>query len=73
MMCGEHSLQRMLIVKYLYHYTSFEKAIKIIYSEQLWFSSITKTNDTTESKVRIRFVRSNSNEFLAALHNARKS
>lgn len=51
--------------KYLYHYTSFEKAIKIIYSEQLWFSSITKTNDTTESKLRIRFVKSDSNESLS--------
>lgn len=51
--------------KYLYHYTSFEKAIKIIHSEQLWFSNITKTNDTTESKLRIRFTKSNSNESLS--------
>lgn len=39
--------------KYLYHYTTFEKALKIIYSEELRFSPITNTNDTTESKPKI--------------------
>lgn len=48
--------------QYLYHYTTVDKAIKIIYSNQLWFSKITKTNDTTESKVRIRYVKNNSHE-----------
>lgn len=41
--------------QYLYHYTSVEKAIKIINSNELWFSRISKTNDTTESKLRIKF------------------
>lgn len=41
--------------KYLYHYTDFETAIKIICSNNLLFSSITKTNDTTESKLKIDF------------------
>ena len=41
--------------QYLYHYTSVEKAIKIIFSRELWFSKISKTNDTTESKLRIQF------------------
>lgn len=41
--------------QYLYHYTSVEKAIKIIFSKELWFSKISKTNDTTESKLRIQF------------------
>lgn len=41
--------------KYLYHYTSFDKALKIINSNKLLFSSITNTNDTTESKLKISF------------------
>ena len=41
--------------QYLYHYTTVEKAIKIINSNELWFSRISKTNDTTESKLRIKF------------------
>ena len=41
--------------QYLYHYTSVEKAMKIIFSKELWFSKISKTNDTTESKLRIQF------------------
>ncbi len=48
--------------QYLYHYTSIEKAIKIIYSKQLWFSSINNTNDTTEAKLRIKFKKVNSNK-----------
>lgn len=48
--------------QYLYHYTTVDKAIKIIFSNQLWFSKITKTNDTTESKVRIRYVKNNTHE-----------
>lgn len=41
--------------KYLYHYTNFETAIRIICSNTLLFSSITKTNDTSESKMKINF------------------
>jgi len=45
--------------KYLYHYTSFDKALKIINSNRLLFSSITNTNDTTESKLKILFEQPN--------------
>ena len=45
--------------KYLYHYTSFETAIKIIYSNQLLFSLIGRTNDTSESKMKIVFGENN--------------
>ena len=41
--------------KYLYHYTNFDSAIKIIHSECFRFSTITKTNDTTESKLKISY------------------
>ncbi len=41
--------------KYLYHYTNFETAIKIICSNELLFSSINRTNDTSESKIKICF------------------
>lgn len=41
--------------KYLYHYTDMETAIKIIHSNTLLFSSISKTNDTYESKIKIDF------------------
>lgn len=41
--------------KYLYHYTSVETAIKIICSNSLLFSQISKTNDTSESKMKIVF------------------
>lgn len=41
--------------KYLYHYTSVEKACKILYYESLRFSPIIKTNDTVEAKVKIDF------------------
>lgn len=43
--------------KYLYHYTSFEKACKILFYNTLRFSVITKTNDTVESKVKFDFVK----------------
>ena len=41
--------------KYLYHYTSVEKAIKILYSDSLLFSLISGTNDTSEAKMKITF------------------
>lgn len=41
--------------KYLYHYTNVETAIKIIYSNSLLFSPISRTNDTSESKMKIAF------------------
>lgn len=41
--------------KYLYHYTSVEKAIKILFNGTLRFAPITKTNDILESKVKIHF------------------
>ena len=40
---------------YLYHYSTFDKAIKILQSNSLRFSPINKTNDTVEAKVRISF------------------
>lgn len=40
---------------YLYHYSSFEKAIKIIYYNTLRFSNIFSLNDTTEYKPKIIF------------------
>lgn len=48
--------------KYLYHYTNIEKAIKIIHSQELRFSSITNTNDTSEAKLKILFTDSSNNE-----------
>lgn len=41
--------------KYLYHYTSVEKARKILYNGTLRFSPIIYTNDTVEAKVKIQF------------------
>ncbi|WP_285958930.1 DUF2971 domain-containing protein [Thomasclavelia spiroformis] len=41
--------------KYLYHYTNIDKAIKIIHSNSLRFSSISTTNDTSEQKIKIHF------------------
>lgn len=41
--------------KYLYHYTSMEKAFSILYSNELWFSNINDTNDVFEQKVKISF------------------
>ena len=42
--------------KYLYHYTSVEKASKILYYKTLRFLPIVNTNDTIESKVRLKNV-----------------
>ena len=39
---------------FLYHYTNFETACKILYSESLRFSSLSKTNDTVEAKLKIK-------------------
>lgn len=39
--------------KYLYHYTSMENACNIIYSNELWSSKITNTNDIFEQKIKI--------------------
>ncbi len=39
--------------EYLYHYTSVSTAFKILYTNQLRFSKLSKTNDTTESKPKI--------------------
>lgn len=41
--------------KYLYHYTSVETAVKIICSDSLLFSHISRTNDTSEAKMKIAF------------------
>lgn len=40
---------------YLYHYTSFETALKILYSNKFQFSPLSKTNDTSEQKLRITY------------------
>lgn len=45
--------------KYLYHYTNIDKAIKIINSNNLRFSPITNTNDTSEAKRKIMFSENN--------------
>lgn len=49
------SLEKIDRKKYLYHYTSIEKAIKILYYETLQFSSITTTNDIFEQKPKLSF------------------
>ncbi len=41
--------------KYLYHYTSINAALKILDSEKLRFSMISRANDTIESKPKIEF------------------
>ena len=41
--------------KYLYHYTSISKAMKILYYETLRFSPITNTNDIFEQKPKLMF------------------
>jgi len=46
--------------KYLYHYTSFETALKILYSNQFRLSPLSATNDTTEQKMRIGYAFSTS-------------
>lgn len=40
---------------YLYHYTTFDSALKIIYSDRLRFSPLSETNDTAEQKLRILY------------------
>lgn len=42
---------------YLYHYSSFEKATKIIHCDSLRFSNIFSLNDTTEYKPKIKFAK----------------
>ena len=42
--------------EYLYHYTSFDTMIKILFSDSLLFSPISKTNDPSESKTKLLFV-----------------
>ena len=39
--------------EYLYHYTTFDGALKIIYGDKLRFSPLSATNDTAEQKLRI--------------------
>ncbi|MBR3833288.1 MAG: DUF2971 domain-containing protein [Lachnospiraceae bacterium] len=41
--------------QYLYHYTNIDKALKIINTNSLRFSSINNMNDTSESKMKIIF------------------
>ena len=41
--------------QYLYHYTTMEKAYSILFSNELWFSDLTSTNDIFEQKVKISF------------------
>lgn len=48
--------------KYLYHYTTIEKAIKILHSKSLRFAAISSTNDTTESRMKLIYVDSKNNE-----------
>lgn len=45
--------------KYLYHFTDIDKAIKIIHGNSLKFSKTSKTNDTIESKPKIRIDKGN--------------
>lgn len=39
--------------RYVYHYTSFETALKILYGDTFLFSPFSKTNDTAEQKSRV--------------------
>lgn len=41
--------------EYLYHYTTFDTALKILHSDKFQFSPLSKTNDTTEQKLRISY------------------
>lgn len=41
--------------KYLYHYTSMEKACSILFNNELWFSNLCSTNDAFEQRVKISF------------------
>lgn len=40
---------------YLYHYTSFETALKILYSDTFRLSPVSNTNDTAEQKCRVLY------------------
>lgn len=42
--------------KYLYHYTSISSAMRIIKNNTLLFSQLSRTNDTSESKMKIFFM-----------------
>lgn len=48
---------------FLYHYTTVEKAFKILYYKTLRFSNITKTNDIFEQKPKLSFDNSEKNVF----------
>lgn len=41
--------------KYLYHYTTFDTALKIIDSDSILFSHLNNTNDTSEAKIKVIF------------------
>lgn len=45
--------ERLDTKKYLFHYTTIENAVKILYGNSLKFSKISRANDTLESKPRI--------------------
>lgn len=49
--------------KYLYHYTSVEKAFKILYYKTLQFADITTTNDIFEQKPKLSFDETDLNTF----------
>ena len=49
--------------KYLYHYTSVEKAFKILYYKTLQFANITTTNDIFEQKPKLSFDETDLNTF----------
>ena len=53
----------------LYHYTSFENACKILYGESLKFSSLSRSNDTIESKPKIRSTAKSKQQELSRLLN----
>jgi len=42
--------------KFIYHYTSFETALRIIHSNKLLFSQLNNTNDPSEKKIKISFM-----------------
>lgn len=59
--------------EYLYHYTTIEKACKILYYQSLRFSPVSNTNDTTESKVKLEFENNgNIEDFLRKKESIRK-
>lgn len=53
---------------YLYHYSSFEKATKNIFNNNLRFSNIFNLNDTTEYKPKIIFSKNSDNEKREAIY-----